>query len=282
MPLDELLATRDVVSLHLPLTDETRHLIDAAALALMKPGAVLVNTSRGPIVDEEALVEALRDGRIAGAALDVFEHEPQVHPGLLELENVVLVPHLGSATRRRARRWGCSASRRCGRCCSRTGFPRTSSSSAAGAGRARGAPARAARRRGSASPRPPDRPISCTPIGRPSSFHQSGSDTAGQPADVRSLREARHLAGAPERVPRVVADHRPDRHRRLRERRRKQQVVLRHVLDGRATERAQLHGREHVLDRVRLRAPLRSARGCSARTARSASRSAPASPATPS
>ena len=98
IPLDELLATSDVVSLHLPLTDETRHLIDASALAKMKPGAVLVNTSRGPIVDEEALAQALRDGRIAGAALDVFEHEPQVHPGLLQLENVVLVPHLGSAT----------------------------------------------------------------------------------------------------------------------------------------------------------------------------------------
>jgi glyoxylate reductase len=96
--LDELLAEADVVSLNLPLTDETRHLIDARALALMKPSAVLVNTSRGPIVDEAALVEALERGRIAGAALDVFEHEPEVHPGLLGLENVVLVPHLGSAT----------------------------------------------------------------------------------------------------------------------------------------------------------------------------------------
>jgi glyoxylate reductase len=96
--LDTLLSDSDVVSLHLPLMDETHHLLDAAALALMKPTAVLVNTSRGPIVDEEALVEALAEGRIAGAALDVFEHEPEVHPGLLGLENVVLVPHLGSAT----------------------------------------------------------------------------------------------------------------------------------------------------------------------------------------
>ena len=96
--LDTLLSDADVVSLHLPLTDETRHLIDADALARMKPTAVLVNTSRGPIVDEEALVAALTEGRIAGAALDVFEHEPRVHPGLLGLEKVVLVPHLGSAT----------------------------------------------------------------------------------------------------------------------------------------------------------------------------------------
>jgi glyoxylate reductase len=98
VPLEVLLAASDVVSLHLPLTDDSRHLIDEAALARMKPTAVLVNVSRGPIVDEEALVAALRAGRIAGAALDVFEREPEVHPGLLELENVVLVPHLGSAT----------------------------------------------------------------------------------------------------------------------------------------------------------------------------------------
>jgi glyoxylate reductase len=98
VPLNDLLATADVVSLHLPLTAETRHLVDTAALERMKPTAVLVNVSRGPIVDEEALVAALRAGTIAGAALDVFEREPEVHPGLLELENVVLVPHLGSAT----------------------------------------------------------------------------------------------------------------------------------------------------------------------------------------
>jgi glyoxylate reductase len=98
VPLEELLAKADVVSLHLPLSAETRHLIDTRALALMKPTAVLVNTSRGPIVDEGALVAALAGSSIAGAALDVFEHEPEVHPGLPELENVVLVPHLGSAT----------------------------------------------------------------------------------------------------------------------------------------------------------------------------------------
>lgn len=98
LELDELLATADVVSLHLPLTPETRHMIDARRLALMKPSSYLVNTARGPIVDEAALAEALRAGTIRGAGLDVFEHEPEVHPGLLELDNVVLVPHLGSAT----------------------------------------------------------------------------------------------------------------------------------------------------------------------------------------
>ena len=98
LPLDELLATSDVVSLHCPLTAETRHLIGRRELALMRPHAALVNTSRGPVVDEAALVEALRDGVIGGAALDVYENEPELHPGLTVLENVVLVPHLGSAT----------------------------------------------------------------------------------------------------------------------------------------------------------------------------------------
>jgi glyoxylate reductase len=98
MALDELLATADVVSLHCPLTPETRHLIDRDALRRMRPSAYLVNTARGPIVDEAALVDALAEGVIAGAALDVFEEEPEVHPGLVELDNVVLVPHLGSAT----------------------------------------------------------------------------------------------------------------------------------------------------------------------------------------
>jgi glyoxylate reductase len=98
LDLDELLATSDVISLHTPLTPETRHLIGARELALMKPTATLVNTARGAVVDEAALVEALRDGQIAGAGLDVYEDEPEVHPGLLELENVVLLPHIGSAT----------------------------------------------------------------------------------------------------------------------------------------------------------------------------------------
>ncbi|HZO05091.1 MAG TPA: D-glycerate dehydrogenase [Solirubrobacterales bacterium] len=98
LELDELLARADVLTLHCPLTDETRHLIGAAQLAAMKPSATLVNTARGPVVDEAALVEALRSGEIAAAGLDVFEREPEVHPGLLELDNAVLVPHLGSAT----------------------------------------------------------------------------------------------------------------------------------------------------------------------------------------
>jgi glyoxylate reductase len=96
--LDELLATSDVVSLNCPYTPDTHHLIDADALRRMRPTAYLVNTARGPIVDEAALVEALQLGHIAGAGLDVFEHEPEVHPGLLALDNAVLVPHLGSAT----------------------------------------------------------------------------------------------------------------------------------------------------------------------------------------
>lgn len=97
--LHALLAEADVVSLHCPLTPETRHLMDADALAAMRSTAVLVNTARGPIVDEAALVAALQAGTISGAALDVFEREPEVTEALLGLENVVLTPHLGSATR---------------------------------------------------------------------------------------------------------------------------------------------------------------------------------------
>lgn len=96
--LDDLLAHADVISLHVPLLPETRHLIGARELAAMKPGAILLNTARGPVVDEAALVDALRGGRLAGAGLDVYEREPEVHAGLLGLDNVVLVPHLGSAT----------------------------------------------------------------------------------------------------------------------------------------------------------------------------------------
>ena len=96
--LDELLATSDVVSVHVPLSRETQHLIDAAALAKMKPGAYLINTARGPIVDEEALCDALDSGHLRGAGLDVYEHEPRVHPRLLAMKNVVLLPHIGSAT----------------------------------------------------------------------------------------------------------------------------------------------------------------------------------------
>ena len=96
--LDELLAVSDVISLHMPLMPATRHQIDRAAIGKMKPGVILINTARGPVVDEAALVDALRDGRIAGAGLDVYEFEPAMVEGLAELPNAVLLPHLGSAT----------------------------------------------------------------------------------------------------------------------------------------------------------------------------------------
>jgi glyoxylate reductase len=96
--LETLLKESDFVTLHVPLTERTRHLIGAKELELMKPTAYLINTSRGPVVDENALVEALGKDEIAGAALDVFEEEPKIHPRLLELDNVVLVPHIGSAS----------------------------------------------------------------------------------------------------------------------------------------------------------------------------------------
>jgi len=99
LPLDELLATSAVVSLHAPLTDETRHLLDERRLRLMPRGAVLVNTARGPLVDEGALVRVLEAGHLGGAGLDVYEHEPEVHPGLRERPDVMLLPHVGSATR---------------------------------------------------------------------------------------------------------------------------------------------------------------------------------------
>ncbi len=96
--LDDLLRESDFVTLHTPLTQETHHLIGERELSLMKPTAILINTSRGPVVDEKALVSALKKGKIAGAGLDVFEKEPRLSPGLTKLENVVLLPHIGSAT----------------------------------------------------------------------------------------------------------------------------------------------------------------------------------------
>jgi glyoxylate reductase len=93
-----LLRRSDFLSLHVPLTPETHHSIGASELALMKAGAFVINVARGPIVDEEALVQALESGRIAGAGLDVFENEPRVHPSLLTMNNVTLLPHVGSAT----------------------------------------------------------------------------------------------------------------------------------------------------------------------------------------
>jgi glyoxylate reductase len=97
-PLDDLVEMADILTLHVPLNAETHHLVGAPELRLMKPTAYLVNTSRGPVVDEGALADALAEGRIAGAALDVFEREPDVEERLLALENVVLTPHIASAT----------------------------------------------------------------------------------------------------------------------------------------------------------------------------------------
>ncbi len=105
MEFDELLATSDFLSVHAPLTPETRHAIDARALSAMRPSAILINTARGPIVDEAALASALANGTIAGAGLDVYEEEPRVHPDLVaQRDRVVLLPHLGSATDRTRKR----------------------------------------------------------------------------------------------------------------------------------------------------------------------------------
>ena len=98
MTMDELIESSDVLSLHCPYSPATHHLMSENQFARMKKTAFLINTARGPIVDEAALVTALKSGEIAGAGLDVFENEPTVHPGLLELDNAVLIPHLGSAT----------------------------------------------------------------------------------------------------------------------------------------------------------------------------------------
>ncbi|KQU32696.1 2-hydroxyacid dehydrogenase [Rhodococcus sp. Leaf233] len=95
---DEIVATSDFLSLHVPLSDSTRHLVDAAVFEAMKPSAILINTARGPVVDEAALVIALREKSIAAAGLDVYEREPALEPGLAELSNTVLLPHVGSAT----------------------------------------------------------------------------------------------------------------------------------------------------------------------------------------
>ncbi|MFI5054400.1 MAG: 2-hydroxyacid dehydrogenase, partial [Acidimicrobiia bacterium] len=102
--LDDLLPNVDIVSLHVPLTAETRHLIDARRLALMRPDAVLVNAARGPVVDEAALAAALEAGTIFGAGIDVYEHEPAVHPRLLAAPHTVLLPHIGSASEATRRR----------------------------------------------------------------------------------------------------------------------------------------------------------------------------------
>jgi (S)-sulfolactate dehydrogenase len=103
--LDTLLAEADAVSLHIPLTDETRHLIDARRIAAMRPGAVLINTSRGGVVDEDALASALREGRLAGAALDVFEREPLAKDSVLDgVPNLVLTPHIAGVTQESNRR----------------------------------------------------------------------------------------------------------------------------------------------------------------------------------
>jgi glyoxylate reductase len=99
LSLDDLLQRSDVVTLHVPLSGETRHLINSTSIRLMKPTAYLVNMARGPVVEEAAVVTALENGWIAGAALDVYELEPVVHPGLLKHDNAFLIPHLGSATR---------------------------------------------------------------------------------------------------------------------------------------------------------------------------------------
>jgi glyoxylate reductase len=97
--LDELLKDSDIVSLHVPLTDETRHMINKDSLGQMKDGSYLINTARGPIVDEHALVDALRSGHLKGAGIDVFDNEPNIHPELVGMENVILTPHIASATR---------------------------------------------------------------------------------------------------------------------------------------------------------------------------------------
>lgn len=110
---ERLLREADFVSLHVPLTALTRHMIGAGELAMMKPTAILINTSRGPVVDEQALVDALKKGTIAGAALDVFEFEPRVHPALMGMEQVVLAPHMASASHATRERMATLAAENC-------------------------------------------------------------------------------------------------------------------------------------------------------------------------
>lgn len=107
--LEDGLGLADVVSLHTPLTDQTRHLLNRERIAMLRPEAIVINTSRGPVIDEAALAEALRGKRIWGAGLDVFEREPTVHPDLVGLDNVVMTPHIGSAERK----WRETMSRMC-------------------------------------------------------------------------------------------------------------------------------------------------------------------------
>jgi len=97
--LDDLLKEADYISLHTALTEDTKHLINKERLALLKPNARLINTSRGPIIDEMALIEVLKEKKIAGAALDVFEKEPELMPGLVDLNNIILTPHIASGTK---------------------------------------------------------------------------------------------------------------------------------------------------------------------------------------
>jgi hypothetical protein len=131
LSLDRLLVSSDVVSLHVPLTPETRHLIDKKALARMKRSAYLINTARGPVIDEEALAWALQHHLLAGAALDVYEKEPAIYPDLLELDNVLLAPHIGSATTETRTCDGGPGGRKC------AGDPRRQTGNHAGAMNAR-------------------------------------------------------------------------------------------------------------------------------------------------
>jgi len=104
--LEELLASSDVVTLHVPLTEETRHMMTSATLAKMKEGSFLINTARGPCVDEHALIESLKSGRLGGAALDVYDNEPNISPELIGMENVILTPHIASATKEARNKMG--------------------------------------------------------------------------------------------------------------------------------------------------------------------------------